>query len=41
MAIGYTHSAWIGVAVSGAWFVLFCLYAMRKNQPIMEMAKAQ
>ncbi|GHA55280.1 Na+/H+ antiporter NhaC family protein [Photobacterium aphoticum] len=41
VAIGYTHSAWIGVAVSGAWFVLFCLYAMRKNQPIMEMAKAQ
>lgn len=41
VAIGYTHSAMIGMAVSGAWFLMFCLYAMRKNQPILLPLKQQ
>ncbi|MGF1725448.1 Na+/H+ antiporter NhaC family protein [Photobacterium nomapromontoriensis] len=41
IAIGYTHSAWAGLAVSGVWFIGFCMFAMRKNQPIMDMAEAK
>ncbi|MGF1832344.1 Na+/H+ antiporter NhaC family protein [Photobacterium sanguinicancri] len=35
LAIGYTHSAWAGLAVSGIWFLGFCIFAMRKVQPAM------
>ncbi|PSU50883.1 Na+/H+ antiporter [Photobacterium frigidiphilum] len=41
IAIGYTHSTWAGLIVSGLWFVVFCLFALRKNQPVMSMAEAR
>ncbi|PSW08556.1 Na+/H+ antiporter [Photobacterium rosenbergii] len=35
LAIGYTHSAWAGVAVSGLWFMAFCAFAVRKSKPVV------
>ncbi|KXF80776.1 Na+/H+ antiporter NhaC family protein [Enterovibrio coralii] len=32
LAIGFTHSAWMGFAVSSIWFATFCLFALRKQK---------
>jgi Na+/H+ antiporter NhaC len=38
LALGFTHSTLMGVLVSGTWFALFCIYHVRRNQPVLANA---
>lgn len=38
LALGFTHSTLMGVLVSGTWFTLFCIYHVRRNQPVLANA---